>query len=52
VTTKLRDLTLRELQSVAIEPFLEQDGTLGVAGHAGNVGDIVVSFEGDEISVK
>jgi hypothetical protein len=51
VTLTLRDLTLLELKRAGVKPSLEQDGTLRVAALDSNVGDIVVSFEGDEISV-
>jgi hypothetical protein len=51
VTASLRDLTLAELRRAGIEPSLEPDGTLRVAAQDPSVGDIVASFEGDEVSV-
>jgi len=51
VTSALCDLTLSELRGVGITPALESDGTLRIAARDAKVGDIVVSFEGDEISV-
>ena len=51
MTSALRDLTLSELRAVGITPALESGGTLWIAARDAKVGDIVVSFEGDEISV-
>jgi hypothetical protein len=51
VTSALCDLTLSELRAAGITPALEPDGTLRITARNAEVGDIIVSFEGDEISV-
>jgi len=49
--SSLPDFTLRELRDAGITPTVEADGTLRIAGHNAEVGDLVVSFEGGEVSV-